>query len=216
MSRRLTGLTLDTVDDLVGDCRACVFWELDPAAEAAGLSPAAAAVEKEGWLSETLREWGSCGQILYQDGVPVGHALYAPPAYVPRSGAFATAPVSPDAVLLMTVRVRPDRLGTGLGRVLIQGVARDLVRRGIRAVEAFGTRPGLPFAPDARCLIPTDYLLSVGFRTVRPHPTSPRLRMDLRSTVTWRAEVETALERLWGTVHAPAPRPGAALSARRP
>ena len=64
--------------------------------------------------------------------------MFAPPSYVPRSVAFPTSPVSADAVLLMTASVLPEFAGGGLGRMLVQGVAKDLVRRGVKAIEAFG------------------------------------------------------------------------------
>ena len=48
-----------------------------------------------------------------------------------------------------------------------------------------------------RCLMPADYLRSVGFETVRPHPLYPRLRMEMKSTVSWRYDVEYALERIF-------------------
>ena len=49
-------------------------------------------------------------------------------------------------------------------------------------------------------MLPVDFLLAVGFRTHRPHPAYPRMRMDLSTTVTWREEFEAALERLLGVV----------------
>ena len=59
----------------------------------------------------------------------------------PRS--FPTAPVSADAVLLTQVYVAPDARRGGLGRMLVQGMARDLIERGgIKAVEAFGDTRG--------------------------------------------------------------------------
>ncbi len=70
--------------------------------------------------------------------MPAGFVMYAPPAYVPRSMAFPTSPVSADAALLMTAHVVPAFAGGGLGRMLVQGVARDLTKRGIKAIEAFG------------------------------------------------------------------------------
>src|SRR5215475_9520935 len=137
MSRRLVNITLDNLSDLPPTCRSCVFWELDPVSRvrAEGTDTA---LEKEAWISSVLLEWGSCGKIMYVDGVPAGYVLYAPPAYVPRSVAFPTSPVSADAVLLMTGMIVPDFAGGGLGRMLVQGVARDVVRRGVRAIEAFG------------------------------------------------------------------------------
>jgi len=207
MSRRLVSVTLDNLSDLPTKCRACVYWELDPVAGERARECGAAELEKEAWVSDTLLEWGSCGQLIYVDGAPAGYVLYAPPAYVPRSVAFPTSPVSADAVLLMTARIVPEFVGGGLGRMLVQGVARDVVRRGIRAIEAFG-RHGEPASedPDAAqvdCLLPADYLLAVGFKTVRPHRRTPRLRLDLKSTVTWKEDVEYALDRLLSSMQTP-------------
>ena len=187
---------MDNLDDLSPQCRRCVFWELDPVARQRADETGDPALEKEAWVSAALLEWGSCGKVCYQDDLPVAHVMYAPPAYVPRSFAFPTSPVSADAVLLMTAYVLPEFAGGGLGRLLVQSVAKDLIKRGIRALEAFGDaqwqRPA--------CILPVDFLLAVGFKTVRPHPRHPRLRLDLRSTVTWKEDVEAALERLLGSV----------------
>lgn len=207
MSRRLVNITLDNLSDLPTHCRTCVYWELDPVACERAERSGDTALEKEAWLSDTLLEWGSCGQLAYVDGVPAGYVLYAPPAYVPRAVAFPTSPVSPDAVLLMTARLVPEFTGGGLGRMLVQGVARDVVRRGIRAIEAFGRAdggdPSGPDDADYRCLLPADYLRAVGFKTVRPHPRTPRLRLDVKTTATWKEDVESAIERLLSSMQAP-------------
>ncbi|MCQ9131117.1 MULTISPECIES: GNAT family N-acetyltransferase [Streptomyces] len=196
MGRRLVPLTLDNLPDLPQRCRSCVFWELDPVSGEAALKAGTTALEKEAWISAVLLDWGSCGRVVYVDDVPVGHVLYAPPAYVPRSTAFPTSPVSPDAVQLMTAFIMPGYQGQGLGRVMVQTVAKDLLRRGFKAIEAFGdTRWKEP-----ACLLPADHLLAVGFKTVRPHPSHPRLRLELRSTLSWKEDVEMALDRLLGAV----------------
>ena len=88
MSRTVVSVTLDVLADLPDPCRKCVFWELDPVSGGRAVESGDASLEKEAWVSATLLEWGSCGSLLYVDGVAVGHALYAPPAYVPRSTAF--------------------------------------------------------------------------------------------------------------------------------
>ena len=208
MSRRLVSITLDNLSDLPTRCRNCVYWELDPVAGERALECGDSGLEKEAWVSDTLLEWGSCGQLVYVDGVPAGYVLYAPPAYVPRSVAFPTSPVSADAVLLMTARIVPEFAGGGLGRMLVQGVARDVVRRGIRAIESFGRagngEPPEPGFADYRCLLPADYLLAVGFKTVRPHPRTPRLRLDVKTTVTWKEDVEYALDKLLSSMQTPA------------
>ncbi|KUO08649.1 GNAT family N-acetyltransferase [Streptomyces sp. DSM 15324] len=204
MGRRLVPLTLDNLKDLPKRCRSCVFWELDPVRGAAALKAGTAALEKESWISAVLLDWGSCGRVVYVDDRPVGFVLYAPPAYVPRSTAFPTSPVAPDAVQLMTSFIMPGYQGQGLGRVMVQTVAKDLLRRGFKAIEAFG---------DARwkepgCLLPAEHLLAVGFKTVRPHPRHPRLRLELRTTLSWKEDVEMALDRLLGAVQKePALRP---------
>ncbi len=213
MGRRLAPLTLDNLQDLPKRCRACVFWELDPVSGQAAVKAGTPELEKEAWISAVLLEWGSCGRVVYVDDVPAGFVLYAPPAYVPRSTAFPTSPVSPDAVQLMTAFIMPGYQGQGLGRVMVQTVAKDLLRRGFKAIEAFG---------DARwkepaCVLPADHLLAVGFKTVRPHPTYPRLRLELRTTLSWKEDVELALDRLLGAVQKePALAVGALSSACHP
>ena len=140
MSRRIVRLTLDHLDAMPAPCRSCLFWELDPVRRAMVEDPRA---EKDAWVSHVLREWGSCGRVALVDDEPVGYAMYAPEAFVPGAASFPTAPVSPDAVLLTTVYVAPSARGGGLGRMLVQGTARDLIQRGgIRAVEAFGDTRG--------------------------------------------------------------------------
>jgi GNAT superfamily N-acetyltransferase len=197
VSRRLVNLTLDNLGDLSTRCRSCVFWELDPVAGERACTDGSAELEKEAWVSDTLLEWGCCGQLIYVDGVAAGHVLYAPPAYVPRSLAFATSPVAPDAVLLMSAHVDPGHAGSGLGRMLVQGLARDVTRHGVRAVEAFGRADD---SSELMCLPPTDFLLAVGFKTVRPHPKTPRLRLDIRSIVSWREDAGYAVERLLASI----------------
>ena len=196
MTRRLVNVTLDNLDDLPVKCRRCVFWELDPVSRTRAEEMGDTALEKEAWVSQALLEWGSCGKVAYVDGVAAGYVLFAPPAYVPRSVAFPTSPVSADAVLLMSAHIMPEFAGGGLGRMLVQAVAKELIRRGVRAIEAFGD---LAWQEPA-CVLPADYLLAVGFKTVRPHSRWPRLRLELKTTASWREDVEVALERLLGSM----------------
>jgi len=215
MARKVVRLTLDHLDTLTAPCRSCVFWQLDPVRRERVDDPAD---EVDAWVSSVLREWGSCGRVVLVDGEPKGFALYAPAAFLPGAASFPTAPVSHDAVLLTQVYVAPDARRGGLGRMLVQGMARDLIERGgIRAVEAFGDTRGDPGWDSkrhpprdrprgSRCVASVDFLSSVGFKTHRPHPRTPRMRMDLRSALSWRDEVEAALEKLIGVVR-PVPKP---------
>ena len=225
MTRRLGALTLDTLGDLPGPCRRCLAWELDEVGARRAEASGDPSFEKEAWLSEVLLEWGSCGRIAYVDDEPAGFVTYAPPGYSPRALAFPTSPVAADATLLMTGWVEPRHRGGGIARMLVQGAAKDLTRRGVRAVEAFGTtdaqaapsrlrslrrgqaqaggRAGGEQATRHSCILPVGLLEAVGFTTVREHHRTPRLRLDLRTAVSWREDVEQALERILGTVRVP-------------
>jgi GNAT superfamily N-acetyltransferase len=221
VSRKVVRLTIDHLAELEGPCQRCLFWQLDPVSRAR-VGHAEAADEREAWLSQVLRDWGSCGRVALVDDRPVGYVVYAPSAFLPGAAAFPTAPVSPDAVLLTNGYVDPQHTGGGIGRMLVQGMARDLIKRGgVRAVEAFGDtrRSAYAVTPLGRapghCVLPADFLGSVGFKTQRAHGASPRMRMDLRSALTWRDEVEAALERLVGAVR-PAKKPAAGEAREAP
>lgn len=196
VARRLAALTRDSLAELAAPCRSCTRWELDAVHRARVEEDGDGLAAKEAWLSSTLLEWGSCGQVVRVDGVVAGYALYAPPAYLPGLAAYATSPVAHDAVALATLHVDPEHAGYGLGRMLVQGMTADLARRGVKAVEAVASTTG-----SDPCLVPADFLLAVGFTTVRAHPRHPRLRLDLRQTVPafMRDDVvEAALDRLLG------------------
>jgi GNAT superfamily N-acetyltransferase len=122
----------------------------------------------------------------------------APTTLVGRLGGFSTTPVSPDAAVLMAVQVIDGYRGHGLGRQLVSSAASLLVRRDIRALEAIGTNREGP-----SCMIPTPFLESVGFAVVRPHPVTPRLRMDLQGTQRWMPDLGAAWNRLTEFVSQP-------------
>lgn len=211
MSRTTAPLTVDHLDALDVPCTECLFWELDPVRRRGATEPATCRRLKESWVSEVLREWGSCGRVVLQDDQPVGYLVYAPGSFVPGAEGFATAPVSPDAVMLTTAHVAAGHRGGGLGRMLVQGMARDLAGRGdVKAVEAFATN-----GRARGCVLPAEFLARTGFKTHRPHPLTPRMRMDLRTLAMWRTGVEAALEKLAGVVRpAPAPQPEGSRSGR--
>ena len=201
MSRKVYPLTLDRFADLGAPCGSCLFWELDPVRRQR-VPTAQQRAAKQAWLGEVLREWGPCGQVAVVDDRTVGHVIYVPDRFAPGASSFPTSPVSEDAVLLTTIRVDPSYAGGGLGRMLIQAMARDLIQRGgVRAVEAFGDVGALSGLHGSRCAAPAEFLARVGFTTYRPHATAPRMRMELSSAITWK---DAALEKVLGVVR---PRP---------
>lgn len=213
MARKVERLTLDNLANLPGHGPECTFWELDPVRR--DKIRGHEAEEKAAWLSAMLRDWGSVGAVVVVDGAPVGHAIWAPALHLPGGDGFATAPVSSDAVLLGGLHVAPEYRGQGLGRLLVQSMAKELIRHGgIGAVETFGDhRPR-----EGVCVLPHAFLLAVGFRTHRAHQRFPRMRMDLRTTVTWREEFEAAAGKLLDVVkrpvRQPAPNPAPRITPR--
>lgn len=207
MSRSIVPLALEHLPVLPRPCRSCVHWELSSVAGDASVRNGDATFDKELWMSRTLLDWGSCGRVVQVDGALAAFVTYAPPAFVPRSTGFPTSPVSADAVLLMTAAVLPEHRGAGLGRMLVQGAAKDLTRRGVRAIEAFASTGGGATAPVGRlegsCHVPAEYLHAVGFETVRDHPRWPRLRLELRTALSWREDVERALDRILSDLRVP-------------
>lgn len=218
-------LRLEAFEQLPKHARRCVFWEVDPQTLRDGDHLADPEFEKEAWLSMIMLEWGSCGQVATPEGADdpdggdddecLGYVLYAPPRAVPRAQRFPTGPVSPDAVLLTSMGVEPGQ-PDDLRRMLVARVVDELVRRGVRALEAFGRTaqaselldidavdadlaPSIAALGDCsfeQCMIDADFLLDVGFTVVAPHPYFPRLRLELDKGLGWKAEVEAALERL--------------------
>ncbi|WP_166436434.1 GNAT family N-acetyltransferase [Tsukamurella asaccharolytica] len=210
MALTIVPLTLGGFDDLPRHIRRCVYWEVAPDGETLTDTE----FDKEAWLSMLMLEWGSCGQVAIDhaaDGTErvVGVAFYAPPRSVPRAGVFPTAPVSPDAVLLTWAGAEPD-VELRVTEELVTAVCTDLVRRGVRAVEAFAllTPVGMrtedvvaqldcgPCGCATPPLIDADFLEQMGFETVAPHHRFPRLRLELSEGLGWKAGVEHALEQL--------------------
>jgi len=222
VSARITALRLEAFEQLPKHARRCVFWEVDPATLGKDEHLADPEFEKEAWLSMVMLEWGSCGQVA--TAVPdersqaeppcLGYVFYAPPRAVPRAHRFPTAPVSADAVLLTTMGIERGQADDDLPHGMLAGVINELVRRGVRALEAFGRTPAAaelqqPADADVQpvldalgdcsvenCVIAADFLLDAGFVVVAAHPYFPRLRLELDKGLGWKAEVEAALERL--------------------
>ena len=244
MPARITPLRLEAFEQLPKHARRCVFWEVDPSTLGGEDHLTDPEFEKEAWLSMVMLEWGSCGQMAHNapaggradatdddsseqraDTPCLGYAFYAPPGAVPRARLFPSGPVSADAVLLTSLGVETGTAharsemteGTnGLQQSLIVAVVADLVRRGVRALEAFGRteaaaelidprlvpfelRPVVEVLGDCsvdQCILDADFLEGVGFVEVAQHRYFPRLRLELESGLGWKAGVEAALERL--------------------
>lgn len=219
-----------------------MFWEVDPSTLRGDDHLADPEFEKEAWLSMVMLEWGSCAQLalrtavepgeqdpdraeVFNDESCLGYVFYAPPGAVPRARKFPTGPVSADAVLLTSIGLESADDGDNISRGLITAVVGDLVRRGVRALEAFGRTAlvddlcqdsGVPTDLEeaievlgdcsaGQCVIDADLLTDMGFEVVAPHPYFPRLRLELEQGLGWKADVEAALERLLESARLQAP-----------
>jgi hypothetical protein len=232
VSARIMPLRLEAFEQLPKHARRCVYWEVDPATLQGDDHLSDPEFEKEAWLSMVMLEWGSCGQLAVDcpagdeevedpavylgDNPCIGYAFYAPPGVVPRARRFPTGPVSPDAVLLTSIGVESGERSDGLPSSLLASVVTDLIRRGVRALEAFGRTADVTELLDPRmvplnlqpiiatlgdcsvdqCMVESALLLEVGFEVVAPHQYFPRLRLELKQGLGWKADVEAALERL--------------------
>lgn len=150
-------------------------------------------LDRPDWAAAAEREWGQVGICV---GVPDPDApvvLLAPPLHVPRTEPQGRGPLSPDAAVLMLLRSPVPDPGDAGARLLIQSAA-ALIARGPDQYAALecrtqrhGNDPGLPA---------WRLLLDLGFETIVAHPTHPRVRLELRRTVTARQALEEGWQRL--------------------
>lgn len=208
-SRRLRPMTAADIPALPGLCATCSFWEAGLTDLAIPSNHRDGALVKSEWAEAVTDHWGYCGVVASQDSGIIGYLTMAPAMYVPRLAAFPTTPISPHAAVVMSALVVEEHRGHGIGRQLMQSAAGLVARRDIRALEAVGTYHDRP-----SCMLPVNWLEAVGFAVTRAHPTTPRLRMDLQTTVRWRPDLGAAWHRLTGLVAQPAPPEPAAYAQR--
>jgi GNAT superfamily N-acetyltransferase len=197
-SRRLRPMTAADLPTLPSSCARCTFWETSLSDLATPADHVDRQEMKAEWAQIVTRHWGYCGVMAFADDEPIAHLTLAPAMYVPRLGAFATTPVGPDAAVVMSAHVAPELRGKGIGKQLVQSAAALVARRDIRALEAVGT-----YQDGPSCMLPIGWLEAVGFEVVRPHPITPRLRMDLQNAVRWRPGLGAAWHRLTDLVRQP-------------
>lgn len=137
--------------------------------------------EGASWARAAEAEWGSCGCAIHDEGGIIGYLLLCPPLHLPRGGPQSGGGLSPDAAIVMSVRVVDAYAGNGLGRQLVQAAAAQITRAGGRQFGALEVR-GTTAAPSCG-LPPVGFLQATGFQPITEHPLTPRLRMELSRTV---------------------------------
>ena len=193
MARRMRRLTVERVGDLPEPCSSCALWETGghgaPVCE-----PAHARRELEQWVEGVRAQWGECGKVAYENKEPLGFVKYAPGRFFPQVVSMPSGPPDNDAVLIACIHVTPEAADAGLGKVLLQAALRDLVSRGEKAVEAYGSSQQVD--RDRSPLMSVEFLLRQGFSVARPHPVYPLMRLELKALVTWTESVEAVLDAL--------------------
>jgi len=193
VARRIRSLTVDRIDDLPDPCASCGMWEAGEGGRAL-CDPSGARADLVRWIGTVRSEWGECGRIAYENGEPLGFVKYAPPRFLPQAYAMPSGAPPEDAVLIACLHVEPDVRDAGLGKVLLQAALRDLVSRGERTVEAYAATELVD--RERSPLMTVEFLLKQGFAVVRPHPVTPRMRLELKSLATWTENLEAVLDAL--------------------
>jgi len=136
--------------DIPESCRGCVYWEFPQEFEKVKEEKAEAQKKweleqkKREWFVQTLKEFRTCGKIVYYNGKPVAYAQFAPSARLPKTGHYESQPVGKleeGVVFLSCLYIADKRLrGKGLGEALLKNIIDELKRRGFKAVETFARR----------------------------------------------------------------------------
>lgn len=132
--------------DIPEPCRGCVYWEFPEEFEK-GKDPkkkAVCEVKKREWFKLSMKEFGTCGKIVYHNDKPIAYAQFASSWLLPRSGKFDSKEVGKmeEGVVFLSCLYITDKSmrGKGIGERLLQNIIEDLRRRGFKAIETFASR----------------------------------------------------------------------------
>jgi len=133
--------------DIPEPCRGCVYWEFPEDFERGKDDPQKKwelETKKREWFVQTIKEFGTCGKIVYHSGEPIAYAQYAPSARLLNINEYESKPVGKldeGVVFLCCLFIVDETMrGQGIGKLLLQNITEDLRRRGFRAIETFASR----------------------------------------------------------------------------
>ena len=136
----------ENLDDIPDPCRGCLYWEFPEDFEKLRQQkrPELVAKKKSEWFIKTLREFGNCGKIVYQDKRPVGYAQYASFSRLPQASNYKSGPpgrIEDGTVFLSCLYISEEsQRGKGVGTKLLNTIIIDLRDRGFKALETFALR----------------------------------------------------------------------------
>lgn len=176
-------ITESNLNDIPEPCRSCLYWsfpeEFEWTKREVSKYRQRFEAKKKQWILQTLKEFGSCGKILYHNNVPIGYAEFGPSSYFPQIKEYKSQPVGKieeGIVFLSCLFICEKNLrGHGLGEKLFDSVIADLKRRGFKVVETFALR-GSPNNPSG----PIEFYLKKGFHIKdETSPEFPLVRPNL-------------------------------------
>jgi len=136
--------------DIPESCRGCVYWEFPQEFDKVRKEKMEAQKKSEleqkkrEWFVQTLKEFGTCGKIVYYNGKPVAYAQFAPSVRLPNINNYESQPIGKleeGVVFLSCLYIADEALrGRGLGEALLKNILEDLKRRGFKVVETFARR----------------------------------------------------------------------------
>ncbi len=185
METIIKDVTESNLNDIPETCSYCIYWsfpeEFERTKSELSKRKQELTAKKRLWILQTLKEFGSCGKILYYNNVPVGYAEYGPSNRFPQIKEYKSQPIGKieDGVVFLSCLYIADKnlRGKGLGEKLLYSVIVDLKRRGFKALETYA-RKGSPENPSG----PVELYLKKGFYIKNEaNPEFPIIRLNLQS-----------------------------------
>jgi len=145
-------ITPENFGDIPESCRSCIYWEYPEDFEKARLMEQKrklklCAEKKKEWFLKTLKEFGSCGKIVYYNSKLVGYAQYAPSTRFPQAKNYESKHLgkAEEGAIFLSCLYIPDKSmrGKGVGTRLLKHIIDDLRKRRFKAVETFARRGSL-------------------------------------------------------------------------
>jgi len=178
-------ITEANLGDIPEPCRGCVYWEFPEELDKARMEKTETQKrlefeeKKRRWFVQTMKEFGTCGKIVYYKVKAVAYAQFAPSKRLSNVNAYGSKLVGKleDGVVFLSCLYITDKTlrGKGVGETLLKNIVSDLKRRGFKAVETFA-RKGNPENPSG----PVEFYIKNGFIVKdNTNPEFPLMRLLL-------------------------------------
>jgi len=185
METVIKDITESNLNDIPETCSYCIYWsfpeEFERTKSELSKKKPELTAKKRRWILQSLKGFGSCGKILYQNNAPVGYAEYGPSSRFPSINEYKSQPIGEieEGVVFISCLYIADenQRRKGLGEKLLESIIADLKRRGFKAIETYA-RKGSPENPSG----PVEFYLKKGFQIKNEdNPEFPIVRLNLQS-----------------------------------